>query len=83
MSINEHTDSARLFVGGLYTDEAVQKDDLRAVFEPFGAVSDVWVARDPPGYAFIELDSPESARTAMLELNNTEALGTVIRSVLD
>ena len=74
--INE---SPRLFVGGLYGDKVVEKWELEQVFAPYGDVKDIWVAKDPPGYAFVEMETVESAREAMEALNNTEALGVTIR----
>lgn len=72
-------ESPRLFVGGLYGDKVVEKWELEGVFAPYGDVKDVWVAKDPPGYAFVEMETVESAREAMAALNNTEALGVTIR----
>lgn len=72
-------ESPRLFVGGLYGDKVVEKWELEQVFAPYGDVRDVWVAKDPPGYAFVEMETVESAREAMAALNNTEALGVTIR----
>ena len=30
-------------------------NDLRRVFERYGDVVDIWVARQPPGFAFVEV----------------------------
>ena len=72
-------ESPRLFVGGLYGDKVVEKWELEQVFAPYGDVTDIWVAQDPPGYAFVEMESVDCAREAMAALNNTEALGVTIR----
>ena len=71
--------SSRLFVGGLPEDSVVEKWEVEAVFAPYGEVKDVWIAREPPGYAFVEFEKVESAIEALDALNQTEALGTTIR----
>ena len=72
-------DSPRLFVGGLPEDRAVEKWELEAVFAPYGEVKDVWVARDPPGYAFVEFEKVECAEEASQALDQSKAFGTTIR----
>ena len=72
-------ESPRLFVGGLPEDRAPEKWEMEAVFAPYGEVKDVWVARDPPGYAFVEFENAENATNAITALNDTEAFGVSIR----
>ena len=42
---------ARVYFGNL--DPDVQKDQLDDTCNKFGRVSDVWIARNPPGFAFV------------------------------
>ena len=67
----------RLFVGGLVSP--VEKEDLKAAFMEFGDVVDVWVAYDPPGFAFVEYDNMESAKAAKEQMHMTEIFDTKIR----
>ena len=44
----------RLYVGNL--NPRAENRDLEDAFKSFGSVKDVWVARKPPGFAFVEFD---------------------------
>lgn len=70
-------DSTRVYVGGL-TDR-VKKEDLESEFEKYGKLNSVWVAFNPPGFAFIEFINLQDAETACDNLNGTEFLGTKLR----
>eukprot|EP00116_Pleurobrachia_bachei_P007260 sb/3467522/ len=67
----------RLFVGGI--KDSIEKEDLKEVFEPFGAVTDVWIAHNPPGFAFVEFESMEIAEKAVTELDGTQHFGGDIK----
>lgn len=38
--------------------------DLEDAFAKYGPVRDVWVARRPPGFAFVEMEDARDARDA-------------------
>ena len=42
---------ARVYVGN--PDPGTQKEELADAFEKHGKLADVWIARNPPGFAFI------------------------------
>ena len=42
---------ARVYVGNL--DPGTEKEALKDAFEKHGRLADVWIARNPPGFAFI------------------------------
>ena len=42
---------ARVYVGNL--DPGTEKEELKDAFEKHGRLADVWIARNPPGFAFI------------------------------
>ena len=42
---------ARVYFGNL--DPDVQKEEVEDICNKFGRVSDVWIARNPPGFAFV------------------------------
>ena len=44
---------------------------LDAEFCKFGSLRSVWVARKPPGFAFIEFQDPRDAEDATRELDGT------------
>lgn len=68
---------ARLFVGGLKRE--VEKDEMEAVFSPFGELVDTWIAYDPPGFAFVEFKTNDEAAAAMTALHKTDQFGSEIR----
>lgn len=71
----------RLYVGNLAfstTDE-----DLRALFSPYGNVTDVRVVSDRDtgrsrGFGFVEFPNDDEARAAMAALNQQEVEGRTI-----
>lgn len=67
----------RLFIGGL--QRRVEKEEMEPVFTPFGSLVEIWIAYDPPGYAFVEYTTEEEARAAMGTLHKTEQFGSQIR----
>ncbi|KAK2441764.1 RS-containing zinc finger protein [Trifolium repens] len=46
--------------------------DLEDDFHVFGVIRSVWVARRPPGYAFIDFDDRRDALDAIRELDDDE-----------
>jgi hypothetical protein len=44
---------AKVYVGGPEVGRSIAKEDLEDKFAPFGRLVSVWVARQPPGFAFI------------------------------
>ncbi|KAL9251201.1 Serine/arginine-rich splicing factor RSZ21A-like protein [Drosera capensis] len=58
---------ARVYVGNL--DPRVSERDLEDEFRVFGVLRSVWVARRPPGYAFIEFDDRRDALDAIRSLD--------------
>jgi len=62
---------ARLFVGGLNAD--TQERDVEDVFGKFGRIGNIWIARNPPGFGFVEFDDIRDGEDAIDELNGREA----------
>ncbi|MQL85547.1 hypothetical protein Taro_018061 [Colocasia esculenta] len=58
---------ARLYVGNL--DSRVTERELEDEFRGFGVLRSVWVARKPPGYAFVDFDDRRDALDAIRELD--------------
>ncbi|VDQ02413.1 unnamed protein product, partial [Trichobilharzia regenti] len=56
-----------VFVGGV--DPRVGKVDIEQEFERFGPIADVWVARNPPGFAFIVFKYAEDADRAVRRMD--------------
>ena len=70
----------RLFIGGL--KGPVDKEELTQAFTEFGNIVDVWVAYDPPGFAFVEYDNMDSAKAAKEQMHLADLFDTQIRYVL-
>lgn len=50
----------------------VDKQELVEVFSHYGKVLNVWVAQNPPGFAFVTYDTPADARDAVDAMNGKE-----------
>eukprot|EP00118_Oscarella_pearsei_P000220 m.4457 g.4457 ORF g.4457 m.4457 type:complete len:280 (+) comp10766_c0_seq2:184-1023(+) len=68
---------ARLYVGKL--PENVTKDEIDATFKLYGDIKDIWLARNPPGFAFVEYGDKVSADKAVSALSGQQVLGTTLR----
>ncbi|XP_022900595.1 RNA-binding protein Rsf1-like [Onthophagus taurus] len=77
MSDREDKGATRVYVGGL--SDGVKKEDLELEFEKFGKLNNVWVAFNPPGFAFIEFLNHDDAENACDNLNGTDFLGSKLR----
>lgn len=67
----------RVYVGNL--GEKVKKEDLEGEFTKYGKLNSVWVAFNPPGFAFVEFENRNEAEKACDILNGTEVLGSKLR----
>ena len=59
----------KLYVGDL--PNHVRREDLEDTFDRYGRLKSVWVARNPPGFAFVEFEDPRDAKDAAAELDGT------------
>ena len=57
----------KVYVGNLGNNGS--KSELESVFGYYGALTNVWVARNPPGFAFVEFEDPRDAEDAVMELD--------------
>ncbi len=68
---------ARVYIGDLGSSGS--KQDLEKEFEHFGPLKSVWVARNPPGFAFIEFEDPRDAEEAIQQMDGKKICGANIR----
>lgn len=73
----ESENKPRLFVGDI--KESIEKEQLSAAFEKFGSIADIWVAHNPPGFAFVEYYKMEDAEEAIKEMHEKDLFGGKIR----
>ncbi|KAI1702426.1 RNA recognition motif domain-containing protein [Ditylenchus destructor] len=69
---NEYLD-AKVYVGGLPEDATSQ--ELEDAFHRFGRIRKVWVARRPPGFAFIEFEDVRDAEDAVRAMDGNRICG--------
>ncbi|KAK7825215.1 hypothetical protein U0070_009704 [Myodes glareolus] len=66
-----HRDSCpldcKVYVGNL--GNIGNKTELERAFGYYGPLQSVWVARNPPGFAFVEFEDPRDAADAVPELD--------------
>lgn len=56
-----------MYVGNLGTGAG--KGELERAFSYYGPLRTVWIARNPPGFAFVEFEDPRDAEDAVLGLD--------------
>ena len=69
---------AKMYVGNLSYD--VTQEELQALFEAHGAVSDVFIVKDresgrPRGFAFVTMEEKSAMDAAIEALNGEEFMG--------
>lgn len=69
--------SCKVYVGNLGSNAS--KHELESAFTKYGPLRNVWVARNPPGFAFIEFEDPRDAEDAVRGLDGTRMCGTRVR----
>lgn len=57
----------KVYVGGLPRD--VNEREIEKVFEEFGDLKNVWIARNPPGFAFVEFMDERDAGRAVRNMD--------------
>nr|CAD7443291.1 unnamed protein product [Timema bartmani] len=61
--------SCKLYVGNL--GSSASKHEIESAFTKYGPLRNVWVARNPPGFAFVEFEDPRDAEDAVRGLDGT------------
>eukprot|EP00640_Fibrocapsa_japonica_P009987 CAMPEP_0113938808 /NCGR_PEP_ID=MMETSP1339-20121228/5234_1 /TAXON_ID=94617 /ORGANISM="Fibrocapsa japonica" /LENGTH=83 /DNA_ID=CAMNT_0000942095 /DNA_START=120 /DNA_END=367 /DNA_ORIENTATION=- /assembly_acc=CAM_ASM_000762 len=69
--------SKKLYVGNL--DPRATEHDLQDLFSKYGNIRDIWIARRPPGFAFVTYDDERDAEDAIRDAHGREILGQRIR----
>lgn len=69
--------NTRVFIGGL--EGPVTKEDVEGEFSKFGKLDNVWIAQNPPGFAFIVYESEQDAEEAVNKMNGETFMGSKIR----
>jgi len=69
--------SGKLYVGDLPRN--VDEHELEDAFRKIGTVRNLWVARNPPGFAFVEYEDSRDASDAVRQLDGSSMSGQRIR----
>ncbi|XP_065079857.1 uncharacterized protein Rbp1 isoform X2 [Ochlerotatus camptorhynchus] len=67
----------KVYVGNL--GSSASKHEIESAFGKYGPLRNVWVARNPPGFAFVEFEDKRDAEDAVRSLDGTRVCGTRIR----
>ncbi|CAC5376573.1 Serine/arginine-rich splicing factor 3,RNA-binding protein 1 [Mytilus coruscus] len=67
----------KVYIGDLGYGAA--KQEIEDVFQRYGPLRNVWVARNPPGFAFVEFQDPRDAEDATKALDGTRVNGRRVR----
>ncbi|VDN54541.1 unnamed protein product [Dracunculus medinensis] len=67
----------KVYVGSLPQDATSQ--EIEDAFNRFGRIRKVWVARRPPGFAFVEFEDSRDAEDAVKALDGTRICGVRAR----
>lgn len=70
-------DGCKVYVGDLPRD--AQESEIEKAFRHYGAVRSVWVARNPPGFAFVVFEDSRDAGDAVRDLDGTVICGVRAR----
>lgn len=57
----------KVYVGNLGSNAA--RGEIEESFSKYGTLRNVWVARNPPGFAFVEFEDPRDAEDAVRALD--------------
>lgn len=68
----------KVYIGNLA--EGASKADIEDAFSKYGPLRNVWVARNPPGFAFVEFEDSRDAEDACRHLDGTRIAGARIKA---
>lgn len=69
MSHREWDIECKVYIGNLGNN--ANKNELEDAFSKYGPIRNIWIARNPPGFAFIEFEDPRDAEDAVRGLDRT------------
>jgi len=69
--------ACKVYIGNLGNNAS--KYELEDAFSKYGPLKNVWVARNPPGFAFVEFEDPRDAEDSVRGLDGTRVCGNRVR----
>jgi len=70
--------SCKVYVGNLGSSPP-NKEDVEDVFGYYGKLANVWIARSPPGFAYITFENEDDAKDACAGLDGKQEFGQRIK----
>jgi splicing factor, arginine/serine-rich 7 len=65
----DNSTECKVYIGDLSKD--AEEKEIERTFGYYGRLKSVWVARNPPGFAFVEYEDPKDAEDAVRALDGT------------
>jgi len=65
--------ACKVYIGNLGNNAS--KYEIEDAFGKYGPLRNVWVARNPPGFAFVEFEDPRDAEDSVRGLDGTRVCG--------
>ncbi|XP_050535939.1 serine/arginine-rich splicing factor 3-like isoform X2 [Daktulosphaira vitifoliae] len=62
--------ACKVYIGNLKSNAS--KYELEDLFTKYGPLKNIWIARNPPGFAFVEYEDPRDAEDAVRGLDGTK-----------
>ncbi|XP_066592076.1 serine/arginine-rich splicing factor 7-like [Prorops nasuta] len=75
--MSRHSSDCTVYVGDL--GSRATQDELQREFSYYGPLKNVWVARNPPGFAFIQFEDGRDAEDAVRALDGRTMCGRRVR----
>lgn len=69
MSSRDWDLTCKVYIGNLANHTS--RHDIESAFSKYGSLRNVWVARNPPGFAFVEFDDSRDAEDAVRALDGS------------
>jgi arginine/serine-rich splicing factor 7 len=76
-SRNSAGTGCKVYIGGL--TQNASKDEIEEAFERYGRLRSVFVARNPPGFAFVEFGDPYDAEDSVKALDGRLICGSRVK----
>ena len=70
--------NAQVYVGDLNPE--TQEEDLQAPFGKYGSIRHIWVAKNPPGFGFVDFEDPRDAQDCVEAMDGSVFNGRYARS---
>ena len=73
LQMSRYPSDCKVYVGDL--GSSATKQELEDAFSYYGSLRNVWVARNPPGFAFVEFEDARDAEDAVRGLDGRTICG--------